>query len=117
MLTESNELVLKKVFVTFEICLLTSPVYIGSAISSAGTESVEIDLGVSQAKATLDLTLFIAGYGLGPMIWAPMSEILQIGCNLVYIGTLLVFVIFQLPTALAVKFAIQTCFGVLKGFL
>lgn len=32
----------KKVFVTFEICLLTFSVYIGSAIYSAGTESVYV---------------------------------------------------------------------------
>lgn len=101
---------LKKVFVTFEICLLTFSVYIGSAIYSAGEETVVKDFGVSQTKATLGLTLFVAGYGLGPMIWAPMSEIPQIGRNPIYIGTLAVFVIFQVPTALAVNFV-----GVLFG--
>lgn len=59
----------KKVFVTFEICLLTTSVYIGSAIYSAGTESVAGIFGVSEVAATLGLTLFVAGYGLGPMIW------------------------------------------------
>ncbi|KAK4692446.1 MFS transporter, DHA1 family, multidrug resistance protein, partial [Lecanoromycetidae sp. Uapishka_2] len=108
---------LKKVFVTFEICLLTFSVYIGSAIYSAGTESIVKDFGVSQVKATLGLTLFVAGYGLGPMIWAPMSEIPQIGRNPVYIGTLIVFVIFQVPTALAVNFAMLLCFRFLTGFI
>lgn len=46
----------KKVFVTFEICFLTWSVYIGSAIYSAGTETVVKDFGVSQVKATLGLT-------------------------------------------------------------
>ena len=73
--------------------------------------------GVSQVKATLGLTLFVAGYGLGPMIWAPMSEIPQIGRNPVYIGTLIVFVIFQVPTALAVNFAMLLCFRFLTGFI
>ena len=106
----------KKVFVTFEICLLTFSVYIGSAIYSAGEESVVKDFGVSQVKA-LGLTLFVAGYGLGPMIWAPMSEIPQIGRNPIYIGTLAVFVIFQVPTALAVNFAMLLCFRFLTGFI
>lgn len=107
----------KKVFVTFQICFLTWSVYIGSAIYSAGTESVVKEFGVSQVKATLGLTLFVAGYGVGPMLWAPMSEIPMIGRNPVYIGTLLVFVIFQVPTALATNFAMLLCFRFLTGFI
>ncbi|KAL9597267.1 MAG: hypothetical protein Q9219_005248 [cf. Caloplaca sp. 3 TL-2023] len=92
-------------------------VYIGSAIYSAGTETVVKDFGVSQTKATLGLTLFVAGYGVGPMLWAPMSEIPMIGRNPVYIGTLVVFVIFQVPTALATNFAMLLCFRFLTGFI
>lgn len=46
------------------------------------------DFGVSQVAATVGLTLYVAGYGLGPMIWAPMSEVPFIGRNPIYIGTL-----------------------------
>lgn len=66
----------KKCFVTFEICLLTTSIYIGSSIYSAGTQSVMATFGVSQVAATLGLTLFVAGYGIGPMIWSPMSEVI-----------------------------------------
>lgn len=76
----------KKYFVTFEICLLTFSVYIGSAIYSAGIMGVEQRFGVSQVAATAGLTVFVGGYGLGPMIWAPLSEIPQIGRNPIYIG-------------------------------
>lgn len=65
----------KKCFVTFEICLLTFSVYIGSAIYTPGIETITMDFGVSQVKATLGLTLFVAGYGIGPMLWAPLSEV------------------------------------------
>ncbi|KAL9613404.1 MAG: hypothetical protein Q9167_002052 [Letrouitia subvulpina] len=106
----------KKFFVTFEICLLTWSVYIGSSIYSAGTQTVVEDFGVSQVKATLGLTLFVAGYGVGPMIWAPMSEIPMIGRNPVYIGTLVVFVVFQLGAALATNFAMLLCFRFFTGF-
>jgi DHA1 family multidrug resistance protein-like MFS transporter len=44
--------------------------------------------GVATVPATLGLTLYVAGYGLGPIIWSPMSEIPQIGRLWVYIGTL-----------------------------
>lgn len=49
---------------------------------------VMADFGVAQVPATLGLTLYVAGYGLGPLIWSPMSEIPQIGRLWVYIGTL-----------------------------
>ena len=76
-----NWSLLKEVIVTSELCLLTFPVYIGSAMYSAGTEGVMTGFHVSQAAATLGLTLFVAGYGLGPMMWAPMSQIPQLGRN------------------------------------
>ncbi|OCK86379.1 benomyl/methotrexate resistance protein [Lepidopterella palustris CBS 459.81] len=105
----------KKFFVTFEICLLTFSVYIGSAIYSAGIQGVMKQFGVSQVAATLGLTLFVAGYGLGPLVWAPMSEIPPIGRNPVYIGTLIVFVLFQIPTALASNFCMLLVFRFLTG--
>jgi DHA1 family multidrug resistance protein-like MFS transporter len=74
--------------VTFEICFLTFSVYIGSAIYTPGLEDVVQVFGVAQVPATLGLTLYVAGYGLGPIIWSPMSEIPQIGRLWVYIGTL-----------------------------
>jgi multidrug resistance protein len=107
----------KKFFVTFEICLLTTSVYIGSAIFSAGIESVVKDFGVSQVAATLGLCLFVAGYGIGPMLWAPMSEIPQIGRNPIYIGTLVLFVILQVPTALATNFGMLLAFRFITGFV
>lgn len=106
----------KKFLVTFLICLLTFSVYIGSAIYSAGTQGVMEQFHVSQVAATLGLTLFVAGYGLGPMVWAPMSEIPQIGRNPVYIGTLIVFVFFQFAVIYAKNFGMLLAFRFLTGF-
>jgi DHA1 family multidrug resistance protein-like MFS transporter len=88
--------------------------------------------GVSQVPATLGLCLYVAGYGLGPIIWSPMSEIPQIGRLWVYIGTLckfgralweeelltsiVIFVMFQLPTAYASNFGMLLAFRFLTGF-
>lgn len=105
----------KKFFVTFEICFLTFSIYIGSAIFTAGITDVVRVFGVSEVAATLGLTLFVAGYGLGPLLWAPMSEIPPIGRNPVYIGTLVVFVLFQIPTALASNFGMLLAFRFLTG--
>lgn len=67
---------------------MTFSIYIGSAIYTPSIMGVMAEFGVSQVAATLGLTLFVAGYGLGPLIWSPLSEIPQIGRNPIYIATL-----------------------------
>lgn len=59
----------KKLFVTFQICLLTTSVYIGSAIYTAGLPGIQQEFQISTVKALLGLTLFVLGYALGPMVW------------------------------------------------
>jgi len=106
----------KKIFVTFEVTFLTFAVYIGSAIYTAGLLDIVASFNVSTVAATLGLTLFVAGYGLGPMVWAPLSELPQIGRNPIYIITLIIFVAFQVPTALATNFGMLLAFRFLTGF-
>ena len=59
----------KKFFVTFQICLLTTSVYIGAAIYTEVLQCVQADFHISPVKALLGLTLFVVGYALGPMVW------------------------------------------------
>ncbi|PYI11074.1 MFS general substrate transporter [Aspergillus sclerotiicarbonarius CBS 121057] len=106
----------KKVVVTFELCLLTFSVYIGSSIFTAGIQSVMEQFHISEVAATLGLTLFVAGYGLGPLLWSPMSEVPQIGRNPIYIATLIVFVALQVPVALAGNLGTLLAFRFLTGF-
>ena len=91
----------KKLLTTFLLCLMTFAIYIGSAIITPGIPDIAYDYGVSEVAATLSLTMFVIGYGIGPMLWSPMSEIPQIGRNPVYIGTLAMFVALQVPTLYA----------------
>lgn len=58
----------KKFFVTFEICLLTFAIYIGSAIYTSGLTGIMMEFGVSQTVAILGLTLFVVGYGYVPAL-------------------------------------------------
>jgi len=55
-----NWSMVKKFFVTFEICFLTFSVYIGSAIYTAGIQDVVREFGVSQVAATVSLTLCVS---------------------------------------------------------
>ncbi|BFZ64826.1 GTPase-activating protein [Saitoella coloradoensis] len=90
----------KRCIVTALICLLTFAVYIGSSIYSPGILDIEQRWGITQVPATLGLTAFVAGYGIGPMFLSPLSEIPAIGRNTIYIICLFIFVCLQVPTAL-----------------
>lgn len=106
----------KKYFVTAEVVILTFSVYIGSAIYTAGIQDVMLQFGVAQVPATLGLTLYVAGYGLGPLIWSPMSEVPQVGRLWVYIATLFIFVLLQFPVIYASNFGMMLAFRFLTGF-
>ncbi|KAJ5111243.1 hypothetical protein N7532_001778 [Penicillium argentinense] len=107
----------KKVFVSTLIWLLTFAIYDGSAIYTPGIPSVSEQLGVSSVAATLGLTLFVAGYGLGPMIWSPLSEIPMIGRSPTYVLTLVVFVFFNFGVIYAKNFGMLLAFRFLTGFI
>ncbi|KAI0317443.1 major facilitator superfamily domain-containing protein [Amylostereum chailletii] len=106
----------KKAWVLFQTCFLTFSVYVGSSIYTAGLTDVTEKFHVSTVAATVGLTCFVAGYGIGPMLWAPMSEMPYIGRVPVYILTLVVFVALQVPTALASNFGMLLAFRFLTGF-
>lgn len=55
----------KKLAVSSLIWLLTFAIYVGSAIYTPGIPGVSEQFGVSRVAATLGLTLFVLGYGLG----------------------------------------------------
>lgn len=112
-----NWSLLKKCWVTGLLCLLTFSIYIGSAIYSPGYQSLNQDFGVSSVVATLGLTLFVIGYGVGPLFLAPLSEIPQIGRNPPYVITLLIFVVIQAITANVTNFAGLMTLRFVAGFI
>ncbi|RLV88038.1 Multidrug resistance protein 1 [Meyerozyma sp. JA9] len=93
---------LSKVIFASEIAFLTLSVYMGSAIYTPGIEYLTEDLGISKVKATLPLTMFVIGYGLGPMVFSPMSENAIFGRTSIYIITLFLFFILQIPQSFGV---------------
>ncbi|KAI4528103.1 MFS general substrate transporter [Schizophyllum commune Loenen D] len=91
----------KKSFVTLQLCVLTFSVYVGSSIYSPGIQDFAQAFGTNLPVATLGMTLFVFGYGIGPMFLSPLTEIPQIGRNPPYMISLFIFVVLQVPTALA----------------
>jgi len=108
----------KKCVITGQLCLLTFSIYIGSAIYSPGYMSLQQTFpGINQTLATLGLTLFVIGYAIGPLFLAAPSEIPQIGRTPIYMITLFLFVILQIPSALATNFAGLMVLRFLSGFI
>ena len=106
----------QKVFFVFEIAFLTVSVYMASAIYTPGIEEIRAEWGISRIESILPLTLFVIGYGVGPMVLSPMSENVIFGRTSIYAITLFIFVILQIPTALAHNIASLCVLRFIAGF-
>lgn len=57
------------------VCSGTFIISFNSAVFAPGISSASQELGVSSEVGTLGTTLFVLGFALGPVIWAPGSEL------------------------------------------
>ncbi|ETN40929.1 uncharacterized protein HMPREF1541_05209 [Cyphellophora europaea CBS 101466] len=105
-----------KLLVATLICVLNFTVYVASSIYVPGEESLMQEFGVGEVVATLGLSFFSLGYGLGPMVLSPLSEFPTLGRNPVYFYSLLTFVLLQLPTGYAVNMPMFCVFRLITGF-
>ena len=108
---------MKKCWVVIAIMLMTSSVYMGSSIWSPGVMDGAMYFGVGEVTATLGISLFVFGYGVGPLFLAPITEIPAIGRTNPYIITIALFCILQIPTALVTNFAGFAILRFLAGFI
>lgn len=106
----------KKAWVSFVICLYTFVVYCGSAIYTSSTLGVMEEFGINETIASLPLSLYVLAYGIGPLIFAPMSEIPAIGRSPVYLVTFLIFTIVSIPAGFVNNLAGLLVLRFLQGF-
>ena len=111
-----NWSVWKKHFVALILSLYTFSVYTGSAIYTPSEPGIIKVFGVSPTDASLPLSLYVLAYGIGPLIFAPMSEVPVIGRSPVYVTTFFIFVIISIPTPLVNNFAGLLVLRFLQGF-
>jgi DHA1 family multidrug resistance protein-like MFS transporter len=71
---------------------------------------------VGATPAALGLTIYVVGYGTGPLLFAPLSEIASVGRNWVYVPTFFLFVILSIPTAFVENYAGLLVLRFLTGF-
>lgn len=88
-----------KWYCTMCVAITCFVVAFNSAVITADLEGVSATFHVSEEVSFLTITLFVMGFGIGPMAFAPLSEIF--GRRPVYAVTLGLAVIFTIPGAVA----------------
>ncbi|ORY09056.1 major facilitator superfamily domain-containing protein [Clohesyomyces aquaticus] len=94
----------KKGFVVFILCLYTCTVYCAGPIYAASSEGIVEYFGISPVAASLGLSLYVLAYGIGDILFSPLSEIPIIGRNPIYYLTFIVFWVLAFPTAIINSF-------------
>ncbi|TGO30795.1 hypothetical protein BPAE_0003g00800 [Botrytis paeoniae] len=89
----------KKWFITVILGLMTFVVTFASSVFSTATIVVAELYGVSEEVAVLGTSLFVLGFGVGPLIWGPGSELF--GRKVPLFFGYACFAIFQIPVAVA----------------
>lgn len=90
---------LYKWYCTILIALVCFVVAFCSSVITPDIAGVQKEFGIANEVALLSITFFVLGFGIGPMMFAPMSEVL--GRKIIYATTLGVAVIFIIPCAVA----------------
>lgn len=64
-----------KWFVTMIVALATLAVALVSSAYTGGIKEIIVTFDISQEVATLGVSLFVLGFAIGPLLWAPLSEV------------------------------------------
>jgi multidrug resistance protein len=86
-------------YVTIVVSILVVCIAFGSSIITGGLGLIEEKYHVSLEVAILTCSIMVCGFAVGPLLWSPLSEI--IGRRPVYIISLSLYVIFNIPCALS----------------
>lgn len=92
----------KKVLTTFMYGMTTMTATWASSAYSAGTRQVAAEFHVGDQVAVLGTTLFLFGFGTGPLLWAPLSEVF--GRKLAVLTPMFVAMCFSFGSATAKDF-------------
>ncbi|BAE61444.1 synaptic vesicle transporter [Aspergillus flavus] len=88
-----------KWYCTMVVAFTCFVVAFASSVITADIEGPAEEFGVSREVSLVVVTVFVIGFGVGPMAFAPMSE--MFGRRPVYALTLLIAVIFIIPCAVS----------------
>ncbi|KAK2601772.1 hypothetical protein QQS21_004656 [Conoideocrella luteorostrata] len=75
----------RKWFITITVAIATLAVSLVSSAYTGGLKQIIIEFGPSQEVATLGVSLFVLGFAVGPLLWAPLSELF--GRQILFVST------------------------------
>ncbi|KAF1956055.1 benomyl/methotrexate resistance protein [Byssothecium circinans] len=87
----------KKWICTFCMAFATLTVSFCSSAFSGGIQQIIREFEASQEVVTLGISLFVLGFALGPLLWAPFSELY--GRQKIFFVSFLAFVVFNAGAA------------------
>ncbi|KAK5196224.1 hypothetical protein LTR92_003768 [Exophiala xenobiotica] len=106
----------KKTWTLTLINTYTFVVYLSASIITPDAEVIMQRYNVSTVVASLGLSMYIVGYGIGPMFFSPLSEVPRIGRNPPYLYSFLVFVLMSIALCFVDNFAGLIVLRFLQGF-
>lgn len=86
-------------YITMVASTLVVCVAFGSSVVTGGLGLIEDQYNVSLEVAILTCSIMVCGFAVGPLLWSPLSEI--IGRRPVYIISLFLYTVFNIPCALS----------------
>lgn len=89
----------RKWSMTLLITSTTLAVTFGSSVFSSAVEVMSKEFDVSEIVMLLGVSLYVTGFALGPLLWGPLSE--RYGRKNPIFGAYILFIIFQIPVAVA----------------
>lgn len=64
-----------KSWITFQLGMLALASSSASAIISPASQAISSEFGISAEVTVLNISLYIVGFAVGPLLWAPVSEL------------------------------------------
>ncbi|KAI8630287.1 major facilitator superfamily domain-containing protein [Xylariaceae sp. FL1651] len=88
-----------KWYITMVVAITCFVVAFASSVITADIAGPTKEFGVSDEVGLLSITLFVVGFGIGPLAFAPLSEVY--GRRVIYGSTLFVATVFIIPGAVS----------------
>lgn len=89
----------RKWFQTVNLGIICFMVAFASGVVTGDMEGPMVRFNVSMEVSILTVTLFVIGFGVGPLVFAPFSE--EFGRQIIYNTTLFIAIVFIVPCAVA----------------
>ena len=103
----------KKWAITLTVAVATLAVAFVSSAYTGSTKQIIAEFGCSQEVAVLGVSLFVLGFAIGPLLWAPLSELY--GRQVLFFGTYAVLTAFNAGAAGATSMAMLIVFRFFAG--